>query len=144
MNSIKVLTVLMLLTAAPGCILVDEHHHPACVGEGCVVSTGEMLFYWAFELADGTVTDQCDVAEIAKVDITIYNGFGDLEFSAIDNPCGDLGAIIDNFLLDTYTIELQAMCTTGRFTHSGQWTVDLYEGSNDFGTLTLGYDSACL
>jgi hypothetical protein len=86
MNSIKVLSILMLLAVAPGCILMDEHHHSGCVGSECTVRTGEMLFYWAFELADGTVTDQCDVAEIAAVDITIYNGYGDLEFSAIEAP----------------------------------------------------------
>ena len=143
MKAFKMLSVLAVLTLAPGCILVDEHHHPGCVGEECITSTGDMLFYWAFELVDGTVTDQCDLAEISKVDIYIYNGYGDLEFSAIDNPCGDLGAIIYNFLPDVFTIDLQAVCTTGRFTHSGQWTVDLYEGSNDYGILTLGYDDLC-
>ena len=140
-TSVLLLPILFLLS--PGCIILD-HEHPGCVGESCYVGTGEIQFYWAFEEVDGSVTDWCNVADVARIDIVIYNGWGDLEFEALDRPCEEMGAIIDQFLPDTYEMQLVGTCPTGRVTHEGWWEFDVYEGANDLGTLILDYLGACI
>ena len=67
------LPVIMLL--APGCILLD-HENPDCIGSNCHEYPGDIRFYWAFELADGTTTDWCNVAEVARIDVVIYDDDG--------------------------------------------------------------------
>lgn len=125
-----------------GCIIVD-HEDPDCIGDYCGSSTGDIEFFWAFELPDGSVTDECYLADVATMDVFIYDDFGDLEFRALDRPCEDMGAIIDNFYPGGYELELVATCRTGRITHEGWWYLDVYEGTNDFGTLTLSYLGPC-
>jgi len=134
------LPVIMLL--APGCILID-HENPGCIGSNCNEYPGDIRFYWAFELADGSSTDWCNVADIARIDLVIYDDWGDLEFEAYDLPCGDMGAIIDNFWPGTYELQLSGICSSGRITHEGWWEFDVYEGTNDYGTVVLDYVGRC-
>ena len=126
----------------PGCIVID-HEGGGCRGDLCSAEPGEMRFYWAFELEDGSASDWCDVAKVARIDIAIYNDWGEVEFMALDRPCGDAGAVIDNFLPGTYTINLRGVCQTATLTHEGWWTVDVHPGINDYGVLVLDYLGPC-
>jgi len=131
-----------LMLASQGCIIVD-HEHPGCVGDACYEEPGEISFWWAFELYDGQTTDWCNVADVSRVDIVIYNSYGDPEFEALDRPCGDMGAIIDNFWPGTYEMQLVGICPTGYVTHEGWWEFEVYSGRNELGELVLDYLGDC-
>lgn len=135
-----ILPVMLLLS--PACILVDDGHH--CVGDLCGADLGDIEFYWSFEMWDGRVTDSCYDAEISRMDVYIYDAWGDLEFRAEDRSCEDKGAIIDNFYPGTYELQLIAICRNGLITHEGFWEIEVYEDVNDFGVLTLPYLGDCL
>ncbi|RME25328.1 MAG: hypothetical protein D6806_08020 [Deltaproteobacteria bacterium] len=130
------------LAGTSACIVID-HEGSGCRGDLCWVDPGEITFYWAFELEDGSTTDWCDVADVARIDVTVYNDWGEVEFQALDRPCGDTGAIIDNFIPGTYTLNLRGICPLGVLTHEGWWTADVYPGINELGVLTLEYVGAC-
>ena len=136
-----ILPVLLLLS--PACVLVD-HEGSHCIGDYCGTDLGDIAFYWSFEMGDGYVTDSCYDSEVAFVDVIIYDAWGDVEFEALNRPCGDLGAEIDNFYPDTYELQLTAFCRSGTITNEGYWDMEIYEGYNDYGTLTLPYLSDCL
>jgi hypothetical protein len=138
---IAILPIMLFLT--PACIIVD-HEHPGCIGEFCDENYGEIAFWWSFEMRDGSVTDSCYDAEISEMDVIIYDELGDLEFEALGRPCGDTGAIIDNFYPGTYELQLTAVCRTGMITHESYWDIEVYEGRNDFGVLILPYLGDCL
>jgi hypothetical protein len=139
--AIAILPVMLLLS--PACLIVD-HEGPHCVGDLCGTDLGDIAFYWSFEMWDGYVTDSCYDSEVAFIDVIIYDAWGDVEFEALNRPCGDLGAEIDNFYPGTYDLQLVAFCRSGMITHEGYWEMEIYEGYNDYGTLTLPYLGDCL
>jgi hypothetical protein len=143
--NVKLILLPALILLAPGCFWVDHNHH-GCVGDQCGVTTGDIQFFWGFELAAGTTTDNCAVADVARIDLWIYNDLGNLEYSTSpDRPCGDLGAVITDFWPGYYQIEIEGICPTGAVTHQGVFDIEVYEGQiNDYGTLTLDYLAPCI
>ncbi len=124
-----------------GCYVVGNDP-PGCLGGSCAVDPGEIWFYWSFEDAFGSVTDICTEAEVSRVGIYIYDDQGYLEFDA-ERPCGDFGAIIDNFYPGNYEIQLIGLCRAGWITHESWYQIDIDPGINDFGTLVLDYQGPC-
>lgn len=142
MRAINIVILPILLLLSPACLIVD-HEHPGCVGELCYEDYGEIAFWWSFETWDGGVTDSCYDAEVALMDIIVYDARGNPEFEALNRPCGDTGAIIDNFYPGNYELQLTAVCRTGMITHEGYWDMEVYAGRNDYGVLTLPYLGDC-
>jgi len=128
--------------AGSGCLVV-QHEHPSCVGSSCNLAPGSIAFYWSFALDDGSVSDWCDVAGVSWVDVYVYDAYGDIEFQALNRPCGDTGAIIDNFTPGLYDLDLVGICPSGTITHEGWWTIDIGPGYNDLGVLVLDYLAPC-
>lgn len=142
MKTLSCLMLPVLFMITPACIIVDDDHHH-CVGDDCYVDLGNIEFFWDFELGFSGEVGLCYESEVAAVDVYIYDEWGDLEFRALDRPCEDTGAIIDNFYPGTYDIQLVGVCRSGAVTHEGWWTVDVYSGVNDFDYLTLSYLGPC-
>lgn len=136
-----ILPVMLLLS--PACLIVD-HENPYCVGDLCGADLGDIAFCWSFEQWDGSATDSCYDAEISRMDVYIYDAWGDLEFRAEDRSCEDMCPLIDNFYPGTYELQLTAICRTGMITHEGYWEMEVYEDFNDYGVLTLPYLGDCL
>jgi hypothetical protein len=44
-------------------------------------------------LGDGSLTDSCLRADVSRVDVRIYDEYGDLEYAVLDRPCGDMGRL---------------------------------------------------
>lgn len=143
MKTLSCLMLPVLFMMTPACFIVDEDPYYDCIGDECYVELGDIEFFWDFELDDYGNVGLCYESEVATVDVTIYDEWGDVEFRALDRPCEDLGAIIDNFRPGTYDIRLVGVCRSGAVTHEGWWTIDVYSGINDFDYLTLTYLGPC-
>jgi hypothetical protein len=129
--------LIVIAMGASSCIIVDEHHEHG---------NGDIQFYWDFRLPDGSTTDSCLWANVDRMDVQIFDEFGNLEF-VTDPPtsCNDGGATITDFYPGTYQIGLMGICPSGATTYEGWWDVDVFaEQVNDFGVLTLDYQGACL
>jgi hypothetical protein len=145
MNKLISILTLALLVVAPGCIMVGHEHHD-CLGDECYQENpGDIQFDWAFELYDTSSTSSCAVAEVARIEVNVYDSYGALEYTTTPNrPCEDLGATITNFSSGFYTLEMIGICPSGIETHQGSWDIEVYSGQlNDFGTLTLAYLGPC-
>lgn len=145
MNKTASILLACLLTSAfisSGCMIVD-HESPGCYGDECGLGPGNMGFWWSFELADGTTTDSCQMADVARVDVRVYDNEGYLEYSVLDRPCGDLGLDLTNFASDWYDIQLVGRCSSGTTTHEGWFNEYIYPGVNELGVLTLDYLGPC-
>lgn len=144
MKTLRLACLPVLFLAFSGCIIDGGHH--GCVGAECGTSTGDIQFYWNFALPDGTVTDDCVLADVARISVSIYNDNGGLEFTTEpDRPCGDTGATITAFYPGSYQIELEGYCDTGAMTYQGFFTVDVVgNATNDFGSLTLENQGQCI
>jgi hypothetical protein len=143
MRTIAIAILPVVLMLSPACIIVD-HERPHCIGDLCGEDLGDIEFYWSFEMWDDSVTNSCADAEISRMDVYIFDSWGDLEFRAQDRPCEEMGAIIDNFYPGTYELQLTGICRTGLITHEGYWDIDIYSGTNDYDELVLPYLSDCL
>lgn len=142
----KILLSLSIFTVAFGanaCLVVD-HESQGCYGTDCGSSPGNIGFWWSFELADGSTTDSCELADVARVDVRVFDSEGYQEFSVLDRPCGDLGMDLTNFDSGWYDIELTGRCPTGVVTHEGWFDEYIYPGENELGVLTLDYSGPCL
>ncbi len=126
-----------------GCIIVD-HEDQGCYGDYCGEGPGNMGFWWSFELADGSVTDSCELADVSRVDVRVYDSDGYLEYSVLDRPCGDLGLDLTNFASGWYDIQLVGRCSVGTTTHEGWFNQYIYPGENELGVLTLDYLGPCI
>lgn len=135
-----------LLVLASGCMIVDHHGHPGCIGDACGEEPADISFLWNFELSNGHTVDSCYMADVARIEIEIFDEWGNLEFAtAPDRPCEDLGATITDFLPGNYELTIRGVCPSGAYTHEGFWNLEVYSGYlNDFGVLTLPYLGPCL
>ena len=132
---------LSLSTLLQGCLIVDED--PDCIGDSCYAVDGDMAFYWDFELEDGSLTSSCATSEVARLDLEVFDEYGDSEFAVYDVPCESEGAILTNFLPGTYEIQLVGTCRTGEVTHEAWYELWVDSGANDYGTLTLDFLQPC-
>lgn len=129
--------------AAPGCIFVEDGD-PDCYGDYCGTGSGDIAFYWSFELADGSATDSCQLADVARIDTEVYDDQGYLEYSVFDRPCGDLGLVLTDFRPGYYELVLTGVCPLGTVTHEGWFEVWVEPGEvNDYGVLELDYLGPC-
>jgi len=131
-----------LVLAAPGCLIVD-HEDPGCYGDYCGDPIGNFGFWWSFELADGSVSDSCDVADVARMDVRVFNDRGDLEYAVLDRPCRDLGLDLYDFRTGRYDLQLTGRCSLGSVTHEGWYEVYVDAGENELGVLVLDYLEPC-
>lgn len=138
--TIAILTGLM--ATAGGCLITD-HEHIDCYGDYCGAGIGTIGFWWSFELPDGSVTDSCSLADVARVDVRVFNDRGDLEYLVPDRPCGDLGLDLFDFVSGWYGLQITGTCPSGSITHDGYFDLWVGSGSNDFGVLILDYLGPC-
>lgn len=132
-----------LVLMAPGCLIVD-HEDPGCTGDHCGTQIGNIGFWWSFELSDGDVADSCVVADVARVDVRVYDEWGELEYAVLDRPCGDLGLDLTNFYTGYYELQVTGRCNLGYVTHEGWFDFYLGPGDNELGVLVLDYLGPCL
>jgi len=132
-----------LILFAPGCLIVD-HEEPGCYGDGCTTTIGNFGFWWSFELQDGSLSDSCAVADVARIDVRVYDDWGDLEYVVLDRPCNDLGLDLLDFYTGYYDLQLTGRCPLGRITHEGWYEVYVGPGPNELGVLSLDYLGPCL
>jgi len=121
----------------------DDRHD--CYGDGCGSLPGDIGFYWEFALPGGGSTDNCMLVDVARMDVRVYDAFGDqLEFEVRDRPCSDQGAILTDFWPGDYVLELGATCRLGGVGYTGWFDLGVFEGPNEFGTLVLDSSGGCL
>ncbi|MBN2497815.1 MAG: hypothetical protein JXR96_24685 [Deltaproteobacteria bacterium] len=140
-NGFWIAFVVLAAACAPGCLVID-HEDPGCIGD-CDPGIGDIAFYWNFELESGELTDSCTRADVARVDIEVFDSYGDSEFAVYDTPCEGQGAILTDFLAGRYHLELVAHCRNGIISHEGWYDLRVDLGENDYGTLTLDYLRSC-
>ncbi len=130
-----------LALAGAGCFIEDGRH---CTDAACGVASGELGFFWAFGLPGGGHTDDCLLADVARVDVRVYDdATGRLEFEALGRPCQEQGAWITDFWPGDYVLELRASCRLGGVGHEGWFDLRVWEGLNDFGVLVLEPVGGC-
>lgn len=140
-ENMKIVSIASLaLIALSACVVVPDEE---CYGD-CYPDYGTIGFYWDFELYDTSITDDCALADVARVDIRIYDEFGQLEYSKLDCACGDAGYDLYDFYPGFYELQLTAYCPLRSVTHESTYEIEVYSGSNDFGSLTLDYLSECI
>lgn len=139
----RALVLVMCITWAEGCLIVDPDG-PSCIGDFCHTDVGDILFYWEFELQNQSVTDDCALAGVTRVDTFVWDDAGNLEFQVLNRPCGDRGLELQTFMGGDYELELKAYCPTGLLTHHGVYSIPVYSGDNDYGFLALDYLGPCL
>jgi len=146
MRSAKIALLAALVLAVPGCIIDDplDPCYGDCCYDDCGPYYGDIGFWWSFELDDGSVTDDCILADVARVDTRVYDEWDDLEYTVLDRPCGDLGLVMTNFEEGSYYIELTARCNRGTTTHEALYDVWVEPGMNDYGDLMLDYLRPCM
>jgi len=132
-----------LVLAAPGCLIVD-HEDPGCYGDYCGTEIGNFGFWWSFELDDGFVSDSCAVADVARIDVRVFDDYGDLEYAVLDRPCGDLGLDLIDFYTGYYELQLTGICPSGAVTHEGWYEFYVGPGDNELGVLVLDYLGPCI
>jgi hypothetical protein len=137
------IAILIGFCLAPASCLVVDHERVDCYGDYCDSEVGNIGFWWSFELPDGSVTDSCGLAEVARVDVRVYNDWGDLEFASMDRPCGDLGLDLFDFVSGWYSLQLTGRCNRGVITHDGYYDLWVGGGQNEFGVLVLDYLGPC-
>ena len=137
--SISLLATLVMM--APGCLIEGPDEH--CYGD-YGPGNGDIGFWWNFELADGSVTDDCFTAEVARIDTRVYDDCDNLEYEVEDRPCEDLGLVMTNFDEGMYYLEMTAHCRSGITTHEGQYEIWVEPGNNEYGDLVLDYLRPCM
>jgi hypothetical protein len=135
-------TLLASLVGGAGCVFIDPGHD--CYGDSCGTVPGDIGFYWSFELPEGGRTESCLQAGAARMDIRLYDQYGErLEFEVVDRPCGDQGAILTDFWPGSYVLQLAARCRDGGVGYVGWFDLWVGSGFNEFGTLTLEPRGGC-
>jgi hypothetical protein len=137
-----ILTLMLALALSSPACLIDNGHND-CYGDDCHVDSANFGFWWEFELGDGSLTDSCLRADVSRVDVRIYDEYGDLEYAVLDRPCGDMGLDLFDFYPGWYEIQLKARCGSGAYTHESWYDLWADAGENDFGVLTLDYLGPC-
>jgi hypothetical protein len=136
MKLISIVILALTTTTFSACIMVPEDE---CFDGDCQTAYGSIGFYWDFELYDTSLSSDCVLADVARVDIRIYNEYGNIEYSKQDCPCVDAGYDLHDFYPGVYEIQLTAYNPLRYLTHESRYEIEVYEGANDFGTLTLNY-----
>jgi hypothetical protein len=133
--------ILLFVTASTfisACIIVPADHAD-CIDGSCSYYLADIGFYWEFENPDGSLTDDCSLANVRYIDVAIYDRWDYLEFEAWDQSCHDCGIVVENFEPGTYWLELTAINPSGHVTHQGTWEIEIYTGYNELGFLALSY-----
>jgi hypothetical protein len=146
-EDMRTLSVCVLAAAlalgSTGCVFEDGEH--GCYAEDCGSLPGDIGFYWAFALPGGGSTDNCMQADVARMDVRVWDAWGEeLEFEILDRPCTDQGALLTDFWPGDYTLELAATCRLGGEGFTGWFELQVFEGPNEFGTLVLDPSGGCL
>ncbi len=141
MNCASLSLLATTLMIAPGCFIED--HEEDCYDD-CGPGNGDIGFWWTFELADGSVTDDCFMADVARIDTRVYDEYDNLEYTVADRPCEDQGLVMTNFDEGMYYLEMTAHCRSGITTHEGQYEIWVEPGNNEYGDLVLDYLRPCM
>ncbi len=123
-TSLRLASVVSLLGASVGCVIVDQEPPPD--------PYGDIAFSWSF---DG-ITD-CDVAGVDELDIAIFQG-GQLITEIDQEPCVGGGLVLTDFLNGRYELEIDAYNRRSELLYSGGFSIRVEGGrENDAGVVVF-------